>query len=152
MKKNAAFCLLFACACMLFGCADDNRDVATTYPATVTVKLDGKPVEGASVVLSPVDSSAGSESARGTTDSSGVCELTSFDPPVDGAVPGEYVAMVRKIETITEPAPTEDDPNNYNIVERKYIIPQKYEGGVKGQTIKITPEGPNEFTLELTSD
>jgi hypothetical protein len=152
MNKKVCTLLAASLLCVAVGCSTDSRDLPETYSTTVTIKLDGNPVSEATVVLEPVDKSGEATSSRGMTDADGVCSLTSFDPPVDGVVPGEYMVMVRKVEVITEPDPTEDDPDGYKVIEERRVIPQKYERfDAEGLTLTVTEDGDNEFTFDLES-
>src|SRR5436305_14453351 len=76
-----------------YGCGSSGHNLPKTVPATGVVTLDGKPVDGAQVVLVP----AGQEitGASGVTDSSGRFSLRAY-PEKDGAIPGEYKVQVSK--------------------------------------------------------
>ena len=150
MRNTVVVLLAIALPWLVVGCSTDSRDLPEVFPTTVTVEMDGQPVEAAQVVLDPVDKTGDAVGSRGLTDAQGVCKLTSFDPPVEGVVPGEYLVMIRKIETITEPDPSEDDPDGYKVIEERHIVPQKYERFDKdGLTLTVTAEGPNDVTFQL---
>jgi hypothetical protein len=61
-------------------------------PLRGTVKLDGRPLEGASVYFIAQDS--GCRDALGSTDADGVFHLSTFEPG-DGAFPGKYKVVVQ---------------------------------------------------------
>ena len=67
----------------LLGCGDSGPK---TYKVSGTVKLGGKPVEGALVVFTP---SGEGKSAVGSTNDKGEFKLSTFGPG-DGAVAGSY--------------------------------------------------------------
>jgi hypothetical protein len=67
-------------------------------PVQGTVKLDGKPLAGASVQFIARDE--GGRDATGTTDANGVFRLSTFRAG-DGALPGKYKVVVQL------PAPTQ---------------------------------------------
>lgn len=147
MKKIALSIVLLAGIAMLVGCGGDpNRP--KTYPATVTIMMDGKPVADATVTLQPADNSH-NNTPFGKTDENGVCNLKTFEEG-DGAVPGEYLVAVRKVDVITEPDPSEEDPEGVKVIEERRVIPKKYEVFTNGFKMTITEEGPNEQTFDVS--
>lgn len=150
MRNTVVVLLAVALPWLVVGCSSDSRDLPEVSPTSITIEMDGQPVEAAQVVLDPVDKTGDAVASRGMTDAEGVCTLTSFDPPVEGVVPGDYLVMVRKIETITAPDPSEDDPDGYKVVEERHIVPKKYEVfDPEGLTLTVTAEGPNDVTFQL---
>lgn len=147
MKYIAATIPLLLAACLFMGCSDGNSDHPATYPTSVEITMDGEPVEGASVTLDSVDPE-NDYSPYGKTNSNGVAELSTFDAG-DGVVPGEYHVAVRKIEAITEPDPSEEDPDGVRVVEERRIVPQKYEVFDNGLKITVTESGPNDFEFDV---
>ena len=118
-----------------------------TVVVTGTVTYKGDPVEDASVVFFK---DKGAPPATGQTDASGTFTLTTFEPN-DGAVPGDYVVTVAKVESapdITDdgrlPPPPSDKPS-------KSLIPMKYsEPKSSGLKETVDAPGPNEFSFYLT--
>jgi hypothetical protein len=76
--------------CGLAGCGDKPVKVSGV------LKMDGTPVEGATVVFTTED---GSKSFSGSTDSAGNFELSGPQQP--GALPGNYKVVVTKRKAIT---------------------------------------------------
>jgi hypothetical protein len=76
---------------LLAGSGCGNRLV----PVEGVVTLDGKPVEGATVMFVPTEGSG--RPATGATESDGSFRLKSFDSG-DGILPGNYKVTVSKIE------------------------------------------------------
>src|SRR5437868_13995299 len=76
-----------------YGCGSSGGNLPKTVPATGVVTLDGKPVDGAQVVLVPPEGST--TGAFGVTDSGGHFSLRAFEQK-DGAIPGEYKVQVSK--------------------------------------------------------
>lgn len=62
-----------------------------TVPLRGTVKLDGRPLTGATVYFLAQD--GGGRDAVGTTDAEGVFRLSTYEPG-DGALPGRYKVTV----------------------------------------------------------
>lgn len=156
--------VLFVLGALLFltGCGSDSG-FPKTYPVTGSVKLKGKPVEGAMVTFQLEDSK---ENAIGTTDSSGEFSLSMFQPN-DGAVPGQYRVAISKMPPV-EVAKTTlppgqiasgDLPDNYappveavrkSSGSTKSDIPAKYSNDQSsGLRATVTEAGPNNFDFDL---
>jgi hypothetical protein len=117
------------------------------HPTRITVKHNGTPLDGATVILSAADAQHG---AFGKTNSKGVCRMTTFKSE-DGAVPGVHRVAVKKTEIVTVPDPTEYDPQGVKVMEERRLIPQRYERfEVSGLQVTVTEDGDNEFELDLT--
>lgn len=101
-----------------------------TVPVNVTVTLDGQPVEGARVLLSPANQR---RAAAGVTDATGRAALTTFVKD-DGAVPGTYRVGISKQE------------GDKHLLPARYSTPE-----VSGLTVEIVAGGPNQFAFELRS-
>jgi len=115
--KPLSFCagtfLLFAVA----GCGP------TPVKVNGVLKMDGQPVEGATVTFMSED---GTKSYSGQTDSSGNFELVGPQKP--GALPGEYKVLVMKSKAGPEMSPESGD---YKKMMEKMT---KETGGSKIQT------------------
>ncbi|RMF87778.1 MAG: hypothetical protein D6741_20100 [Planctomycetota bacterium] len=88
----------------LLGCPRDSGR-PKTYPVEGVVTLNGEPVEGATVVFSPVGGGEGETSpqaAQAKTDADGHYELSTFEAG-DGAIPGEYAVIVTKYDVKPTP-------------------------------------------------
>lgn len=85
--KSSSFVVLCAAVLLLAACSRGPQ----MAPVTGVVLLDGKPVEGASVLFTP---DAGGRPADGVTDKEGKFSLQTYEPG-DGAPVGHYkVAIV----------------------------------------------------------
>ncbi len=149
----------------LLGCSGTDK-WAERLPETVeargVVLLDGKPVEGASVVFVPVDPSG--HQAYAVTDEDGEFELRAF-PAKSGAVPGKYKVTVSKtVETGEEVAEelggeseTDEGPVDRATVKKAKqawanALPAKYANPkTSGLTAEIPPEGTDSLRIELSS-
>lgn len=80
------------------GCSDGGADRKPTHPVSGTVTLAGSPVADASVTFSPTGQ--GQPVATGRTNSEGKYTLTTYEGG-DGAVAGDYVALVTKSSAST---------------------------------------------------
>ena len=93
-----------------------------------TVKYKGQPVAGATVTFLPKSSDAKAKSATGRTDGSGQYTLSTYFSPDEqpsGAIPGDYVVTVTKIdepEGIVDPykgqVPKNQLPDKYSNPQR----------------------------------
>jgi len=126
---------LLAIVIAVAGCGGSKRG---TVPLDGTVKLDGRPLEGATVHFIAQDS--GSRDALGTTDAEGLFRLSTFEPN-DGAFPGKYKVVVRPpIEA--DPAPVTNSPadamgasEGQTASRPSVMIPERYSD--PGQTILV---------------
>jgi hypothetical protein len=156
-------CVSIACA-VLAGCGRSQKWPALTEPATAVVRLDGKPVEGALVILGPVGKGYASQ---GTTAADGRAMLTTFRSG-DGAVVGQYRVLVSWEEVRPNPAVTIPDPtvdleahraaleaaNRAGIphVLRRQLLPEHYVSfDTSGLDAEIQRGSVNEVVLELSS-
>ena len=127
------------------------------------VNVDGKPVDGAAVFFSPAPGSSGMPAA-GQTGSDGRFRLTTIRSKKGGggAVAGDYVVMVTKVQSDAPPLPSDPSDPNYGKFppapgpndkpKIKYIVPQAY-GEAKTSPLKATVgKGSGSFTFELKSD
>ena len=147
---------------LLAGCSDGEdewtRELPETVPAGGVVLLDGKPVEGATVVFAPAP--PGKYPATAVTSSDGEFELKAF-PSKEGAVPGSYQAGVTK--NVETGAGKPKDPSFYGLdaehaeeapppIEYKNVLPQQYaDPASSGLTVEIPAGGTSELKIELKS-
>ena len=147
----------------LAGCSDSNP---RTYPLSGSVTLDGQPLEGAAIMLKPVN---GGSNGYGVADAEGRFEITTYRQG-DGALGGEHriivslaaIAPVAEGES-GEPQQEEgeeegeeeslDDGTELatsNQFEMTSLVPERYtDFETSGLTVLVGPEnGP--LRLELT--
>jgi hypothetical protein len=99
--------LLLTCC---VGCGNGLVDVVAQ------LKLDGKPLEKASVSLVSAGETQ-NRSASGRTDAEGKVRFTTFEPN-DGVLPGTYKVVVVKSPASTDEEILPIDPNNPEDMER----------------------------------
>ena len=130
------------------GCGADTSHLPRTVPARGVVTLDGKPVDGAQVVLIP--SGEGATGAYGTTDASGRFSLRAYDEK-EGAIPGEYKVQVSKtVQVKVEGAPGSLDGGDP--VRFDYAVPARYTSAQSsGLTATIPESGATDLRFELAS-
>ena len=155
--------MLLACYCLCSGgCGNRQKfpeGMPAPHPTVITVIQDDKPLEGASVVLMPMDSS-NSWSAGALTDSGGKGTLKTLSQ-YDGVVPGKYYVLVSKREAeesyeVPPPDP-ETDPEGYANYMRTYsakivnsfdLIDPKFARVSADQTIEVIAD-KNEKTIDV---
>jgi hypothetical protein len=165
MMKLPCF-LIALCTTIAFfsGCGGDSGR-PKTYKTTGSVKVNGKPIEGAVVTF---QLSGGKENAIGSTDANGEFALSMFAPG-DGAVEGQYNVAIAK-HTTPPPAPTSSGapgviasgelgsdyaPPASSAASGgdkgpKSPIPDKYSNDqTSGLRATISPAGPNRFDFDL---
>jgi hypothetical protein len=131
------------------GCGPGGGNLPKTVPAMGVVTLDGKPVEGAQVVLVP-PAGAGAKGAYAVTNSSGHFALRAYEEK-EGAIPGEYKVQVSK--TVEEKLPgAKGSVDGGDPVRYVFGVPKKYTGfETSGLSISIPDAGKRDIKLELTS-
>jgi hypothetical protein len=130
------------------GCGPGTGHLPKTVPASGVVTLDGKPVDGAQVVIVPA--AEGTTGATAVTDASGRFSLRAY-PEKDGAIPGEYKVQVSKTVEVklTGKAGSLDggDPVRFD-----YGVPAKYpDAQASGLTVTIPDAGNKDIKLTLSS-
>ncbi|MFT5322679.1 MAG: hypothetical protein ACI8P0_000520 [Planctomycetaceae bacterium] len=134
---------------ILAGCGGgESDDRPDRTPVSGSVSIGGVPVTGAIVVFSPANEGSG-RGATGITDDSGNFALGTFEK-ADGAVPGDYIVLVSKLEQTTAEAagPVNEDDPNYDgapaeeenagpAVEVKTLVPAKF-GKRESSTLRAT--------------
>ncbi len=158
--KSIAFILVLMGIAPLIGCsADDGTDdLPETVSAEGVLTLDGKPLEGASIVLSPSDTAGYAASA--ISGSNGKFRLQSF-PMKEGAVPGAYqIAVTKSVESGGAGAwkPEDFGEDAAHAAESpppssmKNVLPVQYaDPKTSGLSLTIPPEGLSEHAIELIS-
>ena len=110
MRLVANCVLLTAAVLSTLGCSSKTDDRPERVPVRGAVTYKGKPVEGASVVFSPV--TPGNPGAGGTTDANGEFVLQTFEDG-DGAVPGQYQVGIAKTDIdFSQLEEVVEDPEN----------------------------------------
>ncbi|MFM7291540.1 MAG: hypothetical protein ACKO6B_09935 [Planctomycetia bacterium] len=92
------------CGVLLLAAAGCGRSTGPTVQFVKgMIKLDGQPLEGATVALTPAAGSTGLP-AYGITDPGGMFVVTSArgGKVGGGAVAGDYIVTVKKMRTVTE--------------------------------------------------
>ena len=155
LRKNVF--VLLASVPFLIGCNVDDG-LPKTVPAKGTVLVDGKPIEGAVIVLMQ---DTGANFARGITDKSGNFSLDTFETK-SGAVPGDYKATISKTVTIEnktkmsksmEEEAKEAAAGDESLINASWVndLPNKYANpGTSGLSVAIPEGGKTDIKFELS--
>ena len=158
----------YACLTMfLAGCGGDSPDYPDTIPVTGKVTLDGKPVENASITLTPANKGEATRGARATSAADGTFTVKTFfsaSYDADGAVPGKYLVSVTKYEQKApsshgEALQTMEGQSNQSKMQRamamggENVLPEKYASPESsGLEIEVKAGQEKTLNLELESE
>ena len=149
LKTVSIHCLLVVVVFLtLVGCGSRGSHLPRTVPASGVVTLDGKPVDGAQVVLVPTgDAKTG---AFATTDPSGRFSLRAFEEK-DGAIPGDYKVQVSKTVEVRLTG-AKGSLDGGDPVRFEYGVPAKYTvAKTSGLSVSIPDDGNRDINLALLS-
>ena len=143
MMQRAQFStgrLVLLALCTAIGLSGCDSGSVLTYRVVGKVTFpDGTPLAGGWVEFKPVDSEH-RVSARGQIHPDGTFELGTFEE-ADGAIVGKHQAVV------VPPLP-KGDRDEMRVVPQ--IIDEKFRRfDTSGLKFTVTPEGPNEFSIEV---
>jgi hypothetical protein len=140
---------LLVLAIAFAGCSKGTNE--NLVPAEGTVKLDGKPLSGATLLFIPFDGTS-RQSCSARTDASGKFRLAMLDLKKEGAAPGGYrVIISKKVNPDGSdfvPKPDEDPM----LAAYKELLPPRYTDEAQS-TLEVTiPDaGTTNIELKLTS-
>lgn len=109
MNSSQAFFTTFLALPLFFsvlGCQGEDTSLQVV-PFEGEVRLNGKPIAGASVVFHPLDSSKASVVPTGTTDQEGKFRLSSMKE-FDGAPAGEYKVSITWFRSLGNPSKVQE--------------------------------------------
>ena len=155
-------CLLVASLIVVVGCSRRGGagNIPKTAPVSGIVTLDGKPVDGASVVFVPAQSPGWG--AYAITDSSGRFVLKSSEE-VSGAVPGKYFVQVTKlvsgsgetqflVKEDIEHALAAGGKTSDGGSDVKNVLPEKYSNAkTSGIEVTVPETGLENLEIRLSS-
>lgn len=126
-----------------------SRQRPPTYPASGSLLVDGKPVEGVKVQFERPPAADGRPwVAFGYTDARGRFRLQTFRDG-DGAVEGEQNVLVEwiTVEQLPKPAAAEVAPTR-----EVSHLPARYRSSkTSGLTATVVPGGRNQFSFSITT-
>jgi hypothetical protein len=146
LRHHAFLSVIILGSLSIAGCGSAGAHLPKTVPASGVVTLDGKPVDGAQVVLIPTNEGT-TTGAFGTTNASGHFSLRAFEEK-DGAIPGDYKVQVSKTVEVKLPGKLDGG----DAVRFDYAVPAKYTGAkTSGLTVTVPDKGIKDINLALTS-
>ncbi|MDR2642490.1 MAG: carboxypeptidase-like regulatory domain-containing protein [Planctomycetaceae bacterium] len=159
MNKRISIVVVITISLLFFMCGCSNRSTLVgLVPAKGILKFNDKPVDGATILFSPVDQQ--SKAASSVTDANGKFIMRTLNPN-DGVYPGSYKVVVKKTEErgdIEEPVNADELGKKGRIVvkdTRELIehLPQKYASfSTTDLTIIIPAKGNKEIEFKLTGE
>ncbi|HAH47458.1 hypothetical protein [Gimesia sp.] len=148
MRRSLILLLLIILCPACSGSAEDKwtKQRPPTYPASGTVKFNGSPLEGATIVFQ--SNGAQTQAAVGRTDKDGHFQLRTFEEG-DGAIAGEHRVAITCIRT-EGPAEGANLDEADVVIKETSLIPTVYGNAQKsGLTANVKPDQENDFTFEL---
>lgn len=135
--------------CVQLGCGKSGLN--GTIPTTGKITYKSQPIEGATVVFSPIGEG---RSASGLTDAQGNFKLTTLMAN-DGALEGKYKVYVMKTTTDGKTNMTPDEARatlksaKPTVLKREEGLPVKYKTDAGGLSAEVTSSGKNDFPFDL---
>ncbi len=131
------------------GCAGGSvskPEIPPLEPVSGTVKLDGKPEAGISVIFSPAANNKGNAS-YGTTDEAGAFKMV-YREGHEGVPAGDYVVMFSKLtQKDGSPIPPGQTAADVQAVDK---IPQQYRMNENPRyTVTVPAGGKSDFAWDL---
>ncbi len=143
---------LFVVGCLVFaaGCGGKDKFLEArpeTVAAAGTITYKGEPVEGATILFTPVGHQQG---AAGVSDHKGRFWMSTF-PPATGVVAGKYDVTISAVEAVVMPElPEGVHAEDVVAPPPKSRIPVKYSDIRKsGLMVEIPAEGNEDLTFNL---
>ena len=129
-----------------FGCGEPNIQ-QPTYSVTGDVQLDGKPLDGATIVLHAVDPTSfkWSELPQGLSDSAGKFTLFTYSSN-DGAPAGEYKVGIAVLQAASDDGGDQSAKGPAKSLPAKYADPEK-----SGIRVKVEKKATAIPTINLLS-
>ncbi len=161
--KRTLFASILLCA-FVAACCGCDKNTFGVVDVTGKITVDGKPVEGISVSMSPVDPAANptQRAAAGVTKEDGTFRVVTPGAKVAGVMPGDYVLTFQKEVWLTEDGElAENIPYDPSKPEPKThpedLLPPKYKNPANSEC-KVTVEakkykkGEVAFEFDLSSE
>ncbi len=133
---------------LMVGCGGDKWAANRPDPVPVsgTVLHNGEPVEGATVTFVP---QSHQYAASGRTDAMGQFTLRPFRD-MEGAVPGEYLVSVTKVERSSAGSPPATDDAVTPEPTETWLLPGRYsDANTSGLTASVPEEGVQGLVFDL---
>lgn len=158
-RLQFSFRALLACVTVLavvFWISAPER-LPRMFPVRGTITMDGAPVSGATVTFLPIPWDREGKPASGQSDDKGNFTVrTYFNPKYspDGALPGDYVVVVTKIDVDWQRINPTGGGWIGGVPEwaTKHLLPEKYASLESGLAATIKKGVDNKFLFDLEAD
>ncbi|EDL58287.1 peptidase associated/transthyretin-like domain-containing protein [Gimesia maris] len=148
MRRSLTLLIITLICTACSGASEDKwtKQRPPTYPVTGTVKFNGTPLEGATVVFQ--SNGAQTQAAVGRTDKDGNFQMRTFEEG-DGAIAGEHRVTITCVKTEGPADGTNLDEADV-VIKETSLIPERYADAQKsGLTATVKPDQENAVTFEL---
>ena len=149
---------LFGIAVVLCAAVGCQKNTFGVIDVTGTLLVDGQPMEGVSVNMSPVDPKAnpGQRAAAGVTKADGTFRVVTPGAKQAGVMPGEYVLTFQKEEWQTEDGtPADQIPYDPSKPEPKThvvsLLPDKYKDPAKSECKVTIVDKNSNFSVDIST-
>jgi hypothetical protein len=151
MKKLATFSLMLVLP-LLLGCG--GARLPGLVPAAGTVTLNGEPIEGVTIIFTPLSPSGDARTATAVSDAGGKFVVSTLDPN-DGIKPGHYkISFSKKTGVDDGNASASGDERRGGRDSRQTInhLPAKYSGSASDLSVSIPSSGNKSIELNLEGE
>lgn len=138
--------LLAALIISVSGCGEKiPANIPKLFPASITVTMDGKPLEGATVTLAGLNPTL---PVGGVTDTSGTVKILT-QAKYNGAPAGKYKVYLSKIETVEGPTSKTPPPRDSTQLDayRKQLWAERQSFEIVGEEFRAAATTPLEFEV-----
>jgi len=151
MSRSLLIASVASLVFVVSGCGEGVDKSKAGRPATVNAKgsvtFNGKPLDGAVIVLAPKKS--GGVAASGISDANGNFDLQAF-PPDSGAVPGDYHVIITKMSTPPQTLHEGGSDGSIPGAPSVSLIPKKYGRPDQSKlSVNIPDSGTESLKFEL---
>jgi hypothetical protein len=144
---RTASTILMLTICLIVGCGGGSANPIA--PASGVVTLDGKPIEGVSILLIPKEGTSSGRISYGLTDAEGRFELR-VSPDQSGAIIGTHWVQLEKLtQQDGSPIPAGTSPEEVAAMNQ---LPQAYaDAGSTPISAEIPESGTSDLVFDLSS-
>jgi len=136
IRKNVGLVCFFLVLSIVFTGCKKEVGLEGLYPVKGKITLDGAPLEGASITLSPSFTGENARTAGALSDASGAFSIQTLTDN-DGAFPGEYLISVSKM-----------------VPDKVYTDAEYEAANAKGESLKVNAQNvlPAKYAKHQTSE
>ncbi len=142
--------LLLTAVTAAVGCGGEKKPngLPNLFPCTLTITQENSPLENATVLAIPDDSSLDKWPISGTTDAAGIVSLITYGK-FNGIPEGSYTILITKEEIVEKKIDRPDDSEHHQGPVKFYSLVDPKMGEKETSPFKITIEKKkNHFDLD----